>query len=359
MMHITIHYGDAVISVPAVDGTTLARATADDLRVLICLCASERAPHGNTMDELCAALGAAAGCSAVTAAAAIAFWRGTGVLELSDTASDSSAAQPPVAPKVMPAHSEPAEHPASPVAQRRASDRLPTYSHTDMADLLETRTEIKENIDECSRIWGNMLNIQEINTVLGLADYIGLDWDYILSLMARCVADMDRFGMRHSMRYVEKQALHFYDEGIHTLDALQEKFRALDELRSAEGKLRALFGMGKRKLTPTETKYFSTWLHDFKYDYEIIEMAYNIAVDAKGTPKKSYINSILANWNRDGLRTPAAIVEAQSQFRAERDQRRAENGSAKSTPPASRGSFDTENFFDAAVRRSLGDPNDP
>ncbi len=354
MMHIKIHYGGAVTTVPAVDSTTLARATADDLRVLLCLCASASTPMGETMDELCASVGKAAGCGAATAAASIAFWRGTGVLALSE------ATQSPDAQTVSAARPAATAAPtATPnPAPRRGNDRLPSYTNTDLADLMEAQTEIKENIDECNRIWGNLLNLQEVNTVLGLSDYLGLDWDYILSLIARCVEEMDRLGIKHSMRYVEKQAIRFYDEGITTLDALQEKFRALDVLHSAEGKLRRLFGMGERGMTPSETKFFSTWLYDFQFDYEIIEMAYNIAVDTKGTPSKPYINSILANWNSQNLRTVTEIEASQAAFRTEQGRKRAQASAKTGKQAAEGGSFDTENFFDAAVRRSLGDKTD-
>ena len=355
MMYIHINYGKETVTVPSVDPAVLARATADDLRVLLCLCAADITLSGENMDDLCATVGRIAGCGAITAAASVAFWRGVGVLALSDTASETQFARPSA--QKVPVGTVPAVQDKPTVAEhvtvRRAADQLPHYTSSELADLLESRPEARESIDECNRIWGNLLNSQEINTVLALSDYLGLEWDYILSLMARCVEDMDNLGARHSMRYVEKQALAYYDEDIRTLDALQDKFRALDKLRSTEGRLRTLFGMGERKLTPRETKFFSTWLHDFGYDYEIIELAYNVAVDAKGEPKMSYINSVLANWDKDGLRTPAAIEEAQLLFLAERDRKK--TAAPKPAAPAQTGSFDTESVFDAAVRRSLGE----
>ncbi len=348
MTHIKINYGKDAVSIPAVDPTVLSRATAEDLRVLLCLCMTEGAVSGENMDELYAAVGDVVGCGAIAAAASIAFWRGIGVLELSGMASERR-----VARRKAPESSPETEKIAENVTIRRAADQVPHYTSAEVAALLEKHPETRENLDECSRIWGNLLNSQEINLILILSDYLGLDWDYILSLLARCAEDMDRMGVRHSMRSVEKSAFDYYDEGIRTLDALQDKFRALDKFRSTEGRLRTLFGMGARALTPTEKKYFSTWLHDFGYDYEIIEMAYNVAVDAKGQPKMSYINSVLANWNKDGLRTPDAIEEAQFLFRADKERKKIV--SSKTSVPEQTGSFDTENFFDAAVRRSLGE----
>jgi DnaD/phage-associated family protein len=75
-----------------------------------------------------------------------------------------------------------------------------------------------------------------------------------------------------------------------------------------------MFGLGSRNLTPREKKYFSAWLYEYKYSIEIIEMAYNIAVDTKGTPQINYINGILkiteGNGDQFGIFTTSYEDEA-------------------------------------------------
>ncbi len=359
MMHIQINYGHAVTTLPALEPGVLERATADDLRLLLALCAHPT--------EDCATLAARVGLPSARLEASLAFWRGVGVLDLIEEGSISEPRhEPPVPAKPAPvpplkAAEIPDEAPTVTVRRARAQERLPHYTTEELNTYLANNRDAREHIDECNRIWGDMLNIAEINLLIVLRDYLHLEWDYILCLLARTVEELRARGTRPSMHYVEKTAISYCDEGILTMDALQEKFRALDRLRSNEGKLRTLFGMGDRLLTPTEKKYFSTWCHDLGFDYEIIEMAYNVTVDTKGTPKMSYINSVLANWNRDDLRTPAAIEAAQAQYRADRErERNAAGGKTAPANPAS--SFDTDDFFGAAVRRSLGDgfkPDDP
>ena len=72
-------------------------------------------------------------------------------------------------------------------------------------------------------------------------------------------------------------------------------------------------------------------------------------------PKMSYMNSVLANWNRDGLRTIEQIDEAQAAFN--QSKQKVHKGGADEA--SAQGTFDTEDFFEAAVRRSLGDDFDP
>ncbi len=366
MIHITVQYGSSVTTLPSISSETLSRATAQDLRLLIRICALADPLSFDHMEALCAAL-ASDGSSTLEVAASIAFWRGAGVLSFSETSETASSAtvvpSSVSSPKMSPQKKDVKTKDSTSVSEKpavtvRRMDQLPHYSQKDITGLLESRTESRENIEECNRICEKILNMQEISDLLVLSDYLKLDWDYILSLLARCVEETKKRGSRFSMRTVVNRAIQYFDAGIQTLDALQENFRKLDCLAGAEHRLRDLFGMGDRKLTPNETRFFSTWLYDYHYDVDIIQMAYNITVDTKGTPKMSYINSVLANWNSAGLKTPAEIEAAQVTFRNEREQekesRRAKR-SGNAGAPTVAGTFDTDDFFNAAVRRSLGD----
>ena len=115
-----------------------------------------------------------------------------------------------------------------------------------------------------------------------------------------------------------------------------------------------MFGMGDRALTPAEKKKFSTWLYEYQYGLDVITRAFEVTVDAKGSPNLKYMDAVLANWNRDGLRTLEDIEASEARFQAQK----AEKLNKK---PASdgQGSFNTDDFFAAAVRRSLGDDFDP
>ncbi len=359
MLHIILQYGRAVATLPALPAAALERATADDLRILIHICTPGAPMSAESSEAYLDELAAHTGISPVRLSSSLAFWRGAGVLDMQETETATAPAIPqkPAVTAPAPREADPGEgeSPTAALRRARAQEKLPHYNTEDMNAYLEANHDARAHIDECNRLWGDMLNIREINTLIVLRDYMSLEWDYILCLVARCVDELGSRGSRPSMHYVEKTAISYYDEGIRTMDALLEKFRALDLFKSTEGRLRTLFGMGDRRMTPNETKYFSTWLYEFKFDYEIIELAYNVTVDTKGKPQMSYINSVLANWNRDELRTPAAIEAAMAAHRAESEKKR--TGAKPSAPATS--SFDTDDFFGAAVRRSLGDDFDP
>ena len=143
---------------------------------------------------------------------------------------------------------------------------------------------------------------------------------------------------KKSLHYVEKTAFGLYDAGITTGDQLAEELRRREAAAEAEGKIRSLFGMGERAFTTKEKKFISAWINELGYSMEIIQRAYEIAADATGKSSMPYANSVLERWNAAGLRT---LEDIEASY---------EKGDAPKE-----GSFDTDSFFDAAVKRALGD----
>lgn len=346
-MTIKIQYGSSVFALPGAVNEVAPRATATDLLVLLALCAD---PTLDTADKLTDSTG----ISTDEISASLAFWRGTGIVTVDGSApatkeskTETAAAQAEP-PKAEPA-TEPHETSAATTKKSLPANSIPRYTSEELADLLESRRETSAYLDECQNIWGKMFNVHEVNVILGLTDYLGLEWDYVLTLLAYSAAEQDKRGIKRSLHYVETTAFSLYDEGVTDLPALQEKLRRLEQMEEAVSRLRRMFGMGERALTPTEKKKFSAWLHDYKFDLDMITRAFEITVDTKGSPNLKYMDAILANWNRDGIRTLADVDKADEAFKADKSK-----GSKPSESPR-QGSFDTDDFFSAAVARSLGE----
>ena len=86
-----------------------------------------------------------------------------------------------------------------------------------------------------------------------------------------------------------------------------------------------------------------------KYPIEVIEKAYEITVDATSKPTLHYANTVLERWHSEGLLTLDQILDSYK-----------EKGNAKgkksgASAPDVSSSFDTDEFFDAAVKRNLGE----
>jgi DnaD/phage-associated family protein len=132
------------------------------------------------------------------------------------------------------------------------------------------------------------------------------------------------------------------DKEITEPAALEEELRILEALRSFEGEVRTMFGMKTRALTTKESKMLRSW-QTFGYDVEIVRMAYEKTVAATNEPSVPYTNAILERWNAEGLRTAEEIRSYLEEQEAKK------NGNGNS---GLGNSFDTDDFFEAALRRS-------
>ncbi len=320
-----INYGASVGVFPKSALDVIKRAGEGELRVLLCLCAYE----GNADDRKLARL---TGIDGDRVREALSFWRGAGVIDSAET--DNEAEATAVEPVADDKPEEKAEKPSRKKLQR--SDELPSYTSEQLANILEKRADTATLINECQNIVGKVFSVHEINVLIGLVDYLSLDCEYIMILLTYCVS----IG-RKTLHYAEKLAFALYDEGICTSSQLSEELRRRELASAMEGRIRSLFGIGDRAFTSKEKKFISAWVGEMGYGIEIIEKAYEVTADATGKGSIPYANSVLERWNAAGLRT---LEDIEGSYK-----KNEESGMQSGS------SFETDSFFDAAVRRALGD----
>jgi DnaD/phage-associated family protein len=215
---------------------------------------------------------------------------------------------------------------------------LPTYTSEELAALMKKRKITAAFIGEASRVYGKMFNQHEVEMIVRMIDYVGFDEESVLLLLSYYQKQ------KKSLRYIEKVAIEFYDEGISNAAELEAKLIAIDRYNSVEGKIRTIFGMNDRTLTTKEKKYVKAWVENMGFDIDMIRLAYDKTVDATQKPSVAYANAILERWFADGINTPEKVAESY--------EKRDEDKGIKVEK-----SFDTNDFFEAALKRSYGENN--
>lgn len=319
-MKLTFTYGSQVVALPALVAEHIEKATKSDIRILLELAADPV----SFVDLSLAKERVAARCkrSLGEVDAALAFWRGAGVLALSEEAG-------PEAAVIAPA--EAAEVPAPRVI---ADKGLPSYSTEELSGILERRRDLGKLIDDAQQAFGKIFNQSEITTIAGMADYLGLDAEYILLLLTHC-----RNMEKKSLRYVEKLAISLHDEGVHDARILEERLHRIEVMAHATGRVRAMFGMTSRALTSKEKALLEKWVCEMQYDDDVIRLAYEATVDATGKASIPYASKILERWFAEGYKTVEDVERAIAEYK-----RKKAGGS----------SFEVDDFFEAALRRTYG-----
>lgn len=179
--------------------------------------------------------------------------------------------------------------------------RLTTAEINEMAQADEN---IEYLLQETQSVIGKPLTPIVTETVMVLYSYHGMQPDLILMLMHYCVSNG-----KESMRYIEKMAADWLDRGIDSHEKAEEELVRLSRSNTAERKIKAAFGIYDRNLVTSEKKYIEKWMNEYQQDIQLICIAFERAVELKGSLNFPYINGILSNWYQRGVTTTAQAIK--------------------------------------------------
>ncbi len=316
-MKVTFDFESGSAAFPKCALARIKKASDTAVRLLIILAADDEARQD--IDAAAPRIMKQLGCDRAELDRALAFWCGAGV---ADTVEESAV--------------KTADKPSETDKKLISAGELPDYTMKELGDMLEQNDGSLQLVDEAQRRLGRIMNEREIGIIVGLQNHLELSDEYMYVLLDYCA----RIG-KTSVRYVEKLAFGMYDEGVHDADVLEERLREREEYATLEGKLKALIGARGRKLSAKETRFLNRWALEMKYSFEMIELAYDITVDAQHEYNPAYMNGILEKWYSKSIMTP--------------EQAQAETEQYKKSKQGAMGSFDTDEFFEAALSRSYSD----
>jgi DnaD/phage-associated family protein len=306
----------------------LCNADEQDMRILIALMMAAD-ENGEVNAEF--SLSDTLGLEKPEVDASLKFWRGAGVI--SSTKSGAKSAKPKAEQTSAVA---PSAHRGGAVEK---STGVSPYATDELAALFEKRRVTAQFIDEAQRVVGRTFNSYDTGIVAGLVDQLGFEEEAVLAMLAY----VTRIGKK-GLRYSEKLALGFYDEGITTAAAVVERIALIEHSSEVISKIKQLFGIGARELSKTEKALFEKWTQKFGYGIEVIRVAYDITVDATQKPLPKYADAILEKWHAEGLRTEDEVLAFEKKSKQERE---GTSGTDKS--------YELDDFFEAALKRSLED----
>lgn len=312
-------------NLPADLDQVLSNADEGELKLLIALLLSADS-EGQT--EASDALAHAVGMEREEMDAALQFWRGAGLLGRPSGKKSVAKAEKETTSKVGTAHRN--------GALERAGGTVP-YETAELATLLEQRAVTAQFVDEAQKVAGKTFNTYDTGILVGLVHQFGFEEEAVLAILAYV-----RLLGKKGIRYVEKVALSFYDEGLTGYAEVQERINRMERSGETLGKIKHLFGFGERELSATEKKLFLSWVEKFGYDMDVIRFAYEITVDTIQQPAPKYTNGILEKWYVKKLRT---IEEIRAFEEAKRAEKQGKSDKLEK-------SYDLDDFFEAALRRS-------
>ena len=183
-------------------------------------------------------------------------------------------------------------------------DQRPEYSENDVLEAMDQDGGFRMLYGEVQRLMGRTLNTEELKILLSFERYLGLPTEVISVLVSYCKdKTRQRGSLRNpSLRAIEKEAYHWAEQGIDTLETAAAFIHNENTKNSRVEKIKGILQIRGRSLTPAEERYASSWL-EMGFDDEAITIAYERTCLNTGGLNWPYMNKILSRWQAAGLKT--------------------------------------------------------
>ena len=189
-----------------------------------------------------------------------------------------------------------------------APGERPQYSEKDVLEAMDQQASFRLLRGEVQRLLGRNLNTEDLKILLGFLHYLGLPSEVVSVLVSFC---KDRARMRGnlrapSLRTIEKEAYHWAEQGIDTLESAAAYIQTQNNRYSQLYQLMDTLQIRGRNLTPAEERFANAWL-EMGFSKEVISMAYERTCLNTGGLNWNYMNKILTRWNESGFKTAEDI----------------------------------------------------
>jgi len=188
------------------------------------------------------------------------------------------------------------EPPAPPKVQEK-----PQYKARDIAAAVSEDRKLATLLDFAQNVFGKTLGTAEAGTLFSFYEWLKLPLEVIMMLLEHCAA-LEKY----SMRYAEKIAIAWADEGINTIEKAEKHLQNADKRAKLSRKYKRMLGITGRDLSDAEYAHILQWTEEMQMPQELIKTAYEKAVLATGQASFPYINAILQSWHKQGI---ASIAE--------------------------------------------------
>lgn len=231
------------------------------------------------------------------------------------------------------------EEPGKPAAEEPAADRQPQLRQEKalgekkkpralsrpqkpdsayVAKRLSECGELSFLMEEAQVILGKPLSGGDSATLLMLHEDDGLPVDVILMILQYAAGEG-----KTAMRYIERVGADWASEDIDSVEKAEEKLRAIAGTKDAWGKASRIFGLNSAgSPTKTQLECAGRWVNEWKYQEDMLRLAYETCVDTKGEYSLKYIDGIIKRWHSAGIMVPQDVENAKKPKKKEPLQKR-------------------------------------
>lgn len=221
-------------------------------------------------------------------------------------------------------------------------------------NLLEAlnKTSTKDMLNDIERLLGRPLSPKEMTTYLSWQEEFNFSSELILILIEYCVSRG-----KSDYRYIEKVAIAWHDMNITSIDDAQNYIKKTEDKWIKIRHILNYLGIKNPELMKPQQEMLEKWIIDYAFPLEVIEKACNICFQRLNRSDFKYIDGILSSWNKNNLKTLAAIENKEVAYKASQSTHNNKNF-IKKTPevnPLKFNNFEAREYdYDSLEKKLLG-----
>lgn len=156
-------------------------------------------------------------------------------------------------------------------------------------------------------IWQKPLTQSEIKSLYSVLEWYSFSYEVLLMLLEYCAVDEKT----KNIKYMEAVAEAWANDGITTVKMAEKVLRKKEKERTMIKKCSQMFSLG-RAFSDKEVEYISEWANTMGMSEAMIKEAYARTTINTGKLSFQYMNKILSSWAKEGIKTLAALKDAES-----------------------------------------------
>lgn len=182
--------------------------------------------------------------------------------------------------------------------QETAAFKKANYDSVEIAKKISENNSLSEMVQLAQELLAKPLSTSELETLFWLNDELGFSAEAILLLLDYCISKDKR-----NMRYIEKVAISWHEQGFVSPDAIMEALANEEEKNTVAYKLRRAMGIADRPITTPEEAYLNKWCEEFKIPEDMIILAYEQCLLNTSKLSFPYMDKIIERWHSQGITT--------------------------------------------------------
>lgn len=231
--------------------------------------------------------------------------------------------------------------------KRKPDITPPVLTPADIVRAVNENGEIKELLNEAQRVLGRTISHAEEEMLVNLVNFYGMNVEIILMILGYCKTENDK-GRKISTNYILKIAQNWIEEGIETIGDAEEKLLAIEQSDKLWNEIAAYAGIRHRNPTVKQRETVLGWNKDFSF--EMICLAIDEMKDNTPAPSLPYVDKILKNWKKAGIKTPADAANEKAEFVKSREKKN--TAVSKAGEITSKPTFDLEQIKKDAINNT-------